>query len=226
MVNPDGATPAPLVGILDDRFGSYRIQPTGPVTFSNAPNPRPNTTAVVNALGGRFRVASANVLNFFTTIGSRGAQTAQELINQRAKVIAELSRLNAEIYGLSEVQNFANGNTSGGTYTNAAASDLTTSLAAATGRNYQFVDTISPTNVVGGDITQNGTDAIRNVIIYDAGRVTPVGSAALYYQNDTNRPSLAQTFKPATGLKADSSDLHGGGQPFPLEGQCVRRNER
>ncbi len=28
LVNPDGATPAPLVGILDDRFGSYRIQPT------------------------------------------------------------------------------------------------------------------------------------------------------------------------------------------------------
>ena len=124
VVNPGGATPAPLVGILDDRFGSYRIQPTSPVTFSNAPNPRPNTTAVVNALGGRFRVASANVLNFFTTIGSRGAQTALELVNQRAKVIAELSRLNAEIYGLSEVQNFANGNTSGGTYTNAAASDL------------------------------------------------------------------------------------------------------
>jgi predicted extracellular nuclease len=26
------------------------------------------------------------------------------------------------------------------------------------------------------------------------GRVTPVGNAAPYYQNDTNRPSLAQTF--------------------------------
>ena len=28
LVNPNGATPAPLVGVLDDRFGSYRIQPT------------------------------------------------------------------------------------------------------------------------------------------------------------------------------------------------------
>ena len=55
LVNPGGATPAPLVGILDDRFGSYRIQPTAPVTFSNAPNPRPDTAAVVSALGGRFR---------------------------------------------------------------------------------------------------------------------------------------------------------------------------
>ena len=60
------------------------------------------------------------MLNFFTTLGSRGAQTPQELVNQRAKVIAELSHLNADVYGLSEVQNFANGNTSGGTYTNAA----------------------------------------------------------------------------------------------------------
>jgi predicted extracellular nuclease len=233
LVNPNGATPLPLVGILDDRFGSYRIQPTSPVTFSNAPNPRPDTSATISALGGRFRVASANVLNFFTTLGSRGAQTAQELTDQRAKVIAELSRLNAEVYGLSEVQNFANGNTSGGTYTNAAASDLATSLATATGRNYQFVDTIAPGNVAGGDITQNGTDAIRNVIIYDAGKVTPVGGAALYYQNDTNRPSLAQTFKPASGAKANSQTFTvvvnhlrskgsacGGASDDPVQGNC------
>ncbi len=236
MVNPDplgGSTPTPLVGILDDRFGAYRIQPTGAVTFSNATNPRPDTSAVSTALGGRFRVASANVLNFFTTLGSRGAQTATELTNQRTKVIAELSKLNADIYGLSEVQNFANGNTSGGTYTNAAASDLTTNLATATSRGYQFIDSINAANVVGGDITQNGTDAIRNVIIYDPAKVTPVGPAALYYQNDTNRPSLAQTFKPATGAKADSQTFTvvvnhfrskgsacGGSNDDPFQGTC------
>lgn len=206
LINPDpnGGDPAPLTGILDDRFGTYRIQPTAAVTFSNASNPRPDTTALIAALGGRFRVASANVLNFFTTLGSRGAATAQELTNQRLKIIANLSRLSADVIGLSEVQNFANGNTNGGAYTNSALADLTTNLATATGRNYQYIDTIDPANVVGGDVTQNGTDAIRNVIIYDAGRLTPVGDAALYYQNDTNRPSLAQTFKPASGPKADS----------------------
>lgn len=203
LVNPNGASPTPLVGILDDRFGSYRIQPTSPVTFSNAPNPRPDSNAVVNAVSSRFRGASANVLNFFTTFGSRGAQTPQELMNQRAKVIAELTRLNADVYGLSEVQNFANGGTNGGTYTNDAVNDLATNLAAATGRNYRFIDTINPSNVVGGDITQNGTDAIRNVVIYDASRLAPVGHAALYYQNDTNRPSLAQTFQPVAGAKAN-----------------------
>lgn len=233
LVNPNGAAPLPLIGILDDRFGSYRVEPTSAVTFSNAPNPRPNSAAVAVALGGRFRVASANVLNFFTTLGSRGAATAQELTNQRTKVIAELTRLNADIYGLSEVQNFANGNTSGGTYTNAALSDLTTSLAAATGRNYQFIDTIAAANLVGGDITQNGTDAIRSAFIYNASKVTPVGKAALYNQNDSNRPTLAQTFQPASGAKAGSQTFTvvvnhfrskgsacGGASDDPYQGNC------
>ncbi len=233
LVNPNGGTPMPLVGILDDRYGSYRIQPTGAVTFSNSSDPRPDTAATASALGGRFHVASANVLNFFTTLGSRGAATAQELTNQRAKVIAELSKLNADIYGLSEVQNFANGNTSGGTYTNAALSDLTTNLAAATGRNYQYIDTINAANVVGGDITQNGTDAIRSAFIYNASKVAPVGQAALYNQNDTNRPTLAQTFQPASGAKAASqtftvvvnhfrskSSACGGASDDPYQGNC------
>lgn len=229
-VNPGGTS---LTGVLDDRFGSYRIQPTAPVTFSNTPNPRPATSAVTTALGGRFRAGSANVLNFFTTLGSRGAATPTELVNQRTKVIAALAALNADVIGLSEVQNFVSGGTSGGTYTNSAAADLASSLATATGRSYQFIDTIDPAKVVGGDITQNGTDAIRNVILYDASRLTPVGLAALYYQNDTNRPSLAQTFKPATGFKADQQTFTfvvnhfrskgsacGGASDDPLQGNC------
>jgi predicted extracellular nuclease len=184
-------------------------------------------------LGGRFHLASANVLNFFTTLGSRGAATAQELTNQRIKIIAELSALNADIYGLSEVQNYANGNPSGDSYTNVALNDLTTNLATATGRNYQFIDTINAANVVGGDIAQNGTDAIRSVFIYDASKVTPVGKAALYNQNDTNRPTLAQTFQPASGAKAGSQTFTvavnhfrsrgsacGGSSDDPYQGNC------
>jgi predicted extracellular nuclease len=235
FVNPDpqGGDPAPLVGIFDDRFGTYRIQPTAAVTFSNAPNPRPDTNALITALGGRFRVAGSNVLNYFTTLGSRGAATAQELINQKAKLVVNLGKLSADVIGLSEMQNFANGNTNGGTYTNAALADLTAALATGTGRNYQYIDTIDPANIVGGSVAQNGTDAIRNVIIYDANRVTPVGDAALYYQNDQNRPSLAQTFKPASGPKADSQTFTvvvnhfrskgsacGGASDDPFQGNC------
>ena len=69
---------------------------------------------MVPTVGGRIKVVSANVLNFFTTIGSRGAQTATEFNNQRAKVLAELSSMSGDIYGLSEVQNFNDGNTGTG----------------------------------------------------------------------------------------------------------------
>ena len=202
LVNPNGQDPpTPLIGILDDRFGSYRIQPVGAVTFSNAPNPRPDTAAIAAAAGARFRIVSANVLNFFTTLGSRGAATATELDHQRTKIVAELSRAGGDVIGLSELQNFENGQTNGGTYTNAAIADLTAALAAATGRNYQYLDTInSSTLAMGTSVTDNGTDAIRSGIVYDASSVTPVGYPALFYQNDQNRPSLAQTFQPAGGI--------------------------
>jgi len=49
----------------------------------------------------------------------------------------------------------------------------------------------------------NGTDAIRSAIIYRTAVLVPVGNPAEYYQNDTNRPTLAQTFKPAAGAKPD-----------------------
>ena len=201
LVNPNGnQPPVPLVGILDDRFGAYRIEPTAAVTFSNSPNPRPNTATAAAGVGGRFKIVSANVLNYFTTLGSRGAETATELNNQRTKLVAELSRLGGDVIGLSELQNFANGQTNGGAYTNAAIGDLTAALAAATGRNYQFLDTISVANLVPGNaVSDNGTDAIRNGILYNADTVTPVGKAALLNENDQNRPSLAQTFQPKLG---------------------------
>ena len=206
LVNASGnGSSAPLTGVLDDRFGAYRVHPTEPVTFSNASNPRPDTAAVAASAASRFTIVNANVLNFFTTLGSRGAATPVELINQRAKLVAQLASAGGDIIGLSEIQNFANGNTNGGTYTNAAIADLTAALAAATGRNYQYVDTLNASTLAPGNtILDNGTDAIRNAIIYDAGTVTPVGYTALYYQNDQNRPSLARTFKPASGPGADA----------------------
>ena len=71
LVNPNGTSaPTPLIGVLDDRFGAYRVHPTAPVTFSNASNPRPETAAVAGRAAGRFAIVGANVLNFFTTLGT------------------------------------------------------------------------------------------------------------------------------------------------------------
>src|SRR5262249_1741320 len=75
--DPVTRTNTPLVGVLDDRFGEYRIQPTGTVTFFDA-NPRPDPGPIVAGVSARFRAVSANVLNFFTTLGKRGAATQTE----------------------------------------------------------------------------------------------------------------------------------------------------
>lgn len=208
LLNYDEATKstAPLDGVLDDRFGEYRVQPTSAVTFYNA-NQRPAIAPILSSVGGRFRAVSANVLNFFTTLGSRGADTPTEFDRQKTKVVEALYAMNADIYGLTEVQNFANGNTNGGAYTNAAlqsmvnglnckASGLSPLCTAPTVTPYTFIDTIP----LAGN---NGTDAIRNAILYRTTALTSVGNPSAYYQGDTNRPSLAQTFKPAAGAKAD-----------------------
>jgi predicted extracellular nuclease len=234
LVNPNGDAPVPLVGVLDDRFGAYRIHPLTAVTFSNAPNPRTHTAATAAAAGARFTIVSANVLNFFTTLGSRGAFTVTELNNQRTKLVAQLGQSGGDVIGLSELQNFANGSTNGGTYTNAAIADLTSALAVATGRDYRYIDTLDGAHLAPGTaILDNGTDAIRNGLLYDAGAVTPVGGAALYYQNDQNRPSLAQTFQPAAGVLAGEQTFTvvvnhfrskgsacGPGNDDPFQGNC------
>jgi predicted extracellular nuclease len=209
IVNYDAGTQTntALVGVLDDRFGEYRVQPTAPVTFYPA-NPRPDIAPILTNTGARFRAVSANVLNFFTTLGSRGAATQTEFDHQKTKVIEALYAMNADVYGLSEVQNFANGNTSGGTYTNAALQSLVDGLnCKVAGQSplcttppsapYALIDTLN----LGAN---NGTDAIRTAIIYNPSHLTAVGAPAMYYQNDTNRPTLAQTFQPASGLKASS----------------------
>jgi hypothetical protein len=145
--------------------------------------------------------------------------------------------MNADLYGLSEIQNFANGQTNGPTYTNAAirslvdglnckASGLDPLCTTPTVTPYSFIDTIP----LGAN---NGTDAIRSGIIYKS-TLIPVGNPAEYYQGDTNRPTLAQTFKPAApAAKPDiqtftfvvnhfrsKGSACGGGLDDPFQGTC------
>ena len=222
LVNYDSSsqTNSPLVGVLDDRQGEYRLQPTAAVTFYNA-NARPVVAPILANTAARFRAVSANVLSFFTTLGSRGAQNQMEFDEQKTKVIEELSGMSADLYGLSEVQNFANGAANGGTYTNVALQSLVDGLnckyaglsplcTTPPAGPYALIDTLN----LGAS---NGTDAIRSAIIYNPSVLTPVGGPAEYYQNDSNRPTLAQTFQPASGVNASAADVHFCGEPFPLE---------
>ncbi|GAB4577604.1 MAG: hypothetical protein Fur0022_03350 [Anaerolineales bacterium] len=186
-----GDTVTGLAGVLDHRFSYYRVQPTGPITFTST-NARPPAPDDVN---GSLTVASFNVLNYFSTIDTgaficgpladqecRGADSAQELTRQRNKLFNALATLDADIVGLIEIENHA---------TDDALDDLVTRLNTVVGAGtYAKINT--------GVI---GTDAIKVALIYKPATVTPSGAYAILddtfnpnFHDDLNRPSLAQTF--------------------------------
>ncbi|HKP73583.1 MAG TPA: ExeM/NucH family extracellular endonuclease, partial [Pyrinomonadaceae bacterium] len=178
-----GDTVTGLTGVLTFDFSEYRLQPTVAPVFAQA-NPRPAAPASV---GGTLKAASSNVLNYFNGDGagggfptSRGASTPAEFARQRAKVIAALTTLNADVLGVIEVENDGFG-------ANSALQDLINGMNDATAAGtYAGIDSPNP-----------GTDLIKSAIIYKPASVTPVGAAV----NDINsawdqaRPPLAQTFQ-------------------------------
>jgi predicted extracellular nuclease len=197
-----------LVGVVD--FGSignsnngYKLQPLSvPSVSISRTNPR---TTGPDVPGGNVRVASANVLNFFTTFtnGSdvngatgqgctlgastsksncRGADNLTEFERQRDKIVNELKALNADVVGLMEIQN--NGNT--------AVSYLVDQLNSSIGfPTYAYVP-LPPVT---------GTDAIRVAMIYKPSVVSLVGAPLSDADGVNNRPPLAQTFKAGNGAK-------------------------
>ncbi|MFO7585833.1 MAG: ExeM/NucH family extracellular endonuclease, partial [Anaerolineales bacterium] len=165
-----------VTGVLGYDFNLYRIQPTQGADYIPA-NPR---TAQPEDVGGNLKVASFNVLNYFTTLNSRGANTPEEFVRQRAKIIAALAVIDADVVGLMEIEN----NT-------AAIADLVDGLNDSMGAGtYAYVDT--------GVI---GTDEIKVAFIYKPASVSLVGEYAILdssvdprFIDTRNRPALAQTF--------------------------------
>ncbi len=186
-----GTTVDSLTGIMDYAFSVYRIQPIAVPNFQHAA--RPNVPTVGNA---DVTVASFNVLNYFNGNGTgggfptpRGANTAAEFTRQRAKIIAAIKGLNADVVGLMEMEN--DGNTA-----QAAIADLVSGLNGATAPGtYALVQ--DPTTANGG----TGTDAIKVAMIYKPGKVTPTGVSRADNNPVHNRPPLAQTFTTNTSNK-------------------------
>jgi len=180
-----------LTGVVDYNYSEYKIQPTIGADYVPA-NPR---TAQPDDVGGNLIVASFNVLNYFTTLDDgtndicgpnqnlecRGADTDDEFTRQRAKIIAALTAMDADVVGLIEIEN--------NEYE--AVADLVNGLNFAVGAGtYAYVDT----GYIGGD-------AIKVAFIYKTGTVSLVGDHAILDESvdsrfiDTkNRPALAQTF--------------------------------
>ncbi|MFM9437712.1 uncharacterized protein ACFDR9_004802 [Janthinobacterium sp. CG_23.3] len=223
-----------LTGVVD--FGAiggggaaFKLQPTAPPRFSRD-NPR--TPAPLFA-PGNVKVASANVLNFFTTFTNganvfgqtgqgctlgassakancRGADNLLEFQRQRDKIVAELKAIDADVVGLMEIQN--NGEI--------AVSYLVEQLNAAIGAPlYAYVPKPAAT----------GSDAIRVAMIYKPGKLELVGAALADADAVNNRPPMAQTFRAGNGgkfslvvnhLKSKGSCPSGGADADQGDGQA------
>ncbi|MFM4964176.1 ExeM/NucH family extracellular endonuclease [Aeromonas bivalvium] len=128
------------------------------------------------AEAGDLRVASFNVLNFFTTVvggdanptgSNRGALTVAEFELQRTKIVSAITRLNADVVGLMEIENNGYGD-------NSAIANLVAALNAAQpdeADHYRWI--ASP------DGQPIGTDAITVGLIYRPARVALEGGAEL-----------------------------------------------
>jgi predicted extracellular nuclease/phosphodiesterase/alkaline phosphatase D-like protein len=209
-------------GVLAYDFYKYRLHPTAPLAFASK-NPRPEAPAAPAV--GQLRLASFNVLNTFTTLNSRGANTAEELERQLSKLTEALKGLQSDVIGLMELENDADDAT-----LKTIVDRLNAALPADSGRAYSYV----PTGLI-------GSDAIKVGLIYNNRAVTPSGAARvldaaaftdpLASGTPKNRPALAQTFRELTSgetvnvvvnhLKSKGSDGATGADLVQKDGQSA-----
>jgi predicted extracellular nuclease len=219
-----GDTVQNLTGVLSYGFGYYRLHPTIPPAFVRA-NDR---TATPVDPGDTFTVAGMNVLNYFNGDGlgggfptTRGASTLSEFNRQRDKIIAAILAMDADVLGLTELENDGYG-------PNSAIQDLVNGLNAVAGAGtYAFIDP---------GVTNIGTDEITVGFVYRTATATPVGAAAILdssvdplFLDTKNRPSLAQTFEASASgerltiavnhLKSKGSDCNDVSDPDTGDGQ-------
>ena len=203
----------------------YVLHPSEPVNFTRK-NERPE---LPTSLGGELKVASFNVLNYFVTLDDsgaacgpagdrncRGANSSEEFIRQKMKLINAILKVDADILGLMEVENHP---------ADAALLDLVDGLNARAGKG-------SYAAVRNGVI---GTDTIKVALIYNSVSLSLDGGYAILdskvnpaFRDDKNRVALTQTFVDAKGekltvsvnhLKSKGSDCDDLGDPDIGDGQ-------
>jgi uncharacterized protein len=218
-----GDTVTSLTGVVD--FGLAALSNTGPADYKLHPtvapvfvsaSPRPTTAPEV---GGNIKLASFNVLNFFTTFTNgqtaggltgqgctqgtsttagncRGADNITEFLRQRTKIVEAMALINADVFSLMEIQN--NGNV--------AAQNLVDALNAKVGAGTYAV--------INEPASGMGSDAIKLAMIYKPARLSTVATTS---DPDpvNNRATLAQTFTAANGEKFNLIVNH-----FKSKGSC------
>jgi Predicted extracellular nuclease len=180
-----GSTITLAEGILDQRWGEYRLQLTVPLQFDPAPRPEPPR------VGGDVRLASFNLENLFNGDGRgggfptpRGARTPEELQAQLDRLVATIRGLDPDIAALMELEN-------DGFDPGSSIAQLTDALNAG-GGDWRFVDAGRGP----------GSDVIRVGLLYRASRVRPVGRPATLEEGPfgpRSRAPLAQAFRRGDG---------------------------
>lgn len=203
--------------ILGYGHEQWRFQPTTmitgdsvtadlPITWDSA---RPEAPQVA----GDYTVAAFNVLNFFINLGEdngakaykdrfgngvgsdsgtfRGAWSESAFNDQKGKILTALEGLDADVIGLSEIENAAN--TVGGSYDDAVKYLVGELNSRAGSEKWDYVK--APAN------SAADTDVIRTAIIYKKDRVKQVGQATLLEDErfkGTARTPLAAEFQPVS----------------------------
>lgn len=172
-----------LTGVLDYRYGEWRLHPDSAPQF-HASNPRPPAPARLE--GNTVRLLTLNLGNYFNGEAggfsdSRGARNPEELRRQTRRLVATLKEADPDIAAVTELENDGYGPES-----------AIASLALALGPDWRYIRRRS----------NDGNDAIRVALLYRESRVEPVGTAVSpppgspLYQG---RPPLLQRFRPTTG---------------------------
>jgi predicted extracellular nuclease len=202
-----GDTVDDLTGVIDsgrvtsgtglDAVVDYRLHPTIAPVFARV-NHRPMRPPEV---GGRIKIASFNLLNYFTTFRNgqtadgagghgclpsgttadcRGADNRAEFLRQSDKIVRAIAAMDADVVGLVELQRNAG----------LAARTLVRELNAFLGsRAYAVVP----------DPAEVGSDAIQVAMIYKPASLALVGRALSDADPLHPRAPLAQTFRAKGG---------------------------
>lgn len=176
----------PADAIVFYSHGQYRLLPTGPLELlqkSSEPVLQPRNEPQ------DIRIAAFNVLNFFNGDGlgggfptERGAHNHREFNRQKTKILEALSEIDADIFGLMEIENDGFG-------LHSAINELTQALSHKTQKPYTF---IKPKN-----LKRLNKDAISVGVIYRKDRLSTLGKATVLTQapfDRYNRPPIIQTF--------------------------------
>lgn len=204
--------------ILGYGNNSWKFQPLTALTPANADTVQPASFSASRPdgpadVGGNLKLASFNVLNYFTTTGdqlsgcifytdrdgnpitvkegcnARGAANAENLQRQQSKIVAAITKAGADVVSLEEIENSAQF----GKNRDDALSKLVDALNVKTPGVWDYVRT--PANAP----PPSDEDMIRTAFIYKKAVAEPVGESIIH--NDTvafasARKPLAQVFKP------------------------------